>query len=83
MVVDWGRAFEKLPRRIWGFVDLSKLRKNSRINIAGVNNLQPGVYAVVECSKHVVNPINTELITEIEIEVAGFSDSFVSKLMLY
>jgi len=80
-VADWGRGFEKLPSRMWGFVDLSRLRKNSRINIGGVNNLQPGVHAVVECSKHVVNPINTELITEIEIEVAGFSDGFVSKLM--
>jgi len=29
------------------------------------------------------NPSNTELITEIEIEVAGFSDGFVSKLMFY
>ena len=83
VVVDWGRGFQKMPSRIWGFVDLSRLRKNSRINIGGVNNLQPGVYAVVECSKHVANPINTELITEIEIEVAGFSDGFVSKLMFY
>jgi len=81
VVVDWGRGFKKLPSRMWGFVDLSRLHKNSRINIGGVNNLQPGVYAVVECSKHVENPSNTELITEIEIEVAGFSDGFVSKLL--
>jgi len=83
VVVDWGRGFEKLPSRMWGFVDLSKLCKNSRINIGGVNNLQPGVYAVIECSKDVQNPSNTELITEIEIKVAGFSDGFVSKLMFY
>jgi len=38
---------------------------------------------VVECSKHVENPSNTELITEIEIDVGGFSDGFVSKLMFY
>ena len=81
VVVDWGRGFEKLPSRMWGFVDLSKLRKSSRINIGGVNNLQRGVCAAVECSKHVQNPSNTELITEIEIEVAGFSESFASKLM--
>jgi len=68
---------------IWGFVDLSKLRKNSRINIGVVNNLQPWAYAVIECSKHVENPSNTELITEIEINVGGFSDGFVSKLMFY
>jgi len=83
VVADWGRGFEKMPSRMWGFVDLSKLRKNSRINIGGINNLQPGVCAVVECSKHDENPRNTELITEIEIDVGGFSDGFVSKLMFY
>jgi len=83
MVVDWGRGFEKSPSRMWGFVDLSKLRKNSRINVGGVNNLQPGVCAVAECNKHVENPSNAELITEIEIEVAGFSDGFVSKLTFH
>jgi len=61
VVVDWGRGFEKLNSRIWGFVDLSTLRKNSRINIDGVNNLQPGVYAVVECSKHVKNVGQSDL----------------------
>jgi len=64
-------------------VDLSKLRKNSRINIGGVNDLQPGICAVVECSKHVENPSSTELITEIEIDVGGFSNGFVLKLMFY
>jgi len=83
VVADWGRGFEKMPSRIWGSVDLPKLRKNSRINIGGVNNLQRGVYAVVECSKHVENPSNTELTTEIEIDVGGFSDGFISKLMFY
>jgi len=78
-----GRLGQRMPSCTWGFVDLPRLRKNSRINIGGVNNLQPEVYAVVECSKHVENPLNTELITEIEIEVAGFSDGFVSKLMFY
>jgi len=41
VVADWGRGFKKLPSRAWGFVDLSKLRKNSKINIGGVNDLQP------------------------------------------
>jgi len=72
-----------MPSCTWGFVDLSKLHANSRINIGGVNNLLPGVHAVVESSKHVKNPINTELITEIEINVGGFSDGFVSKPVFY
>jgi len=83
VVADWGQGFKKMHSHTWGLVDLSKLRKISRINIGGVNNLQPGVYAAVESSKHVENPSNTELITEIEIDVAGFSDGFVSKLVFY
>ena len=84
VVVDWGRGYEKLPSRIWGFVDLSSLRKNSRINIGGMNNLQAGVYAVVESSKYVENPTNTELIQEIEIEVGGFvAGGYVSQLVFY
>jgi len=82
-VVDWGQGFEKMSSCMWGFVGLSKLRRNSRINIGGVNDLQPGVHAVVESSKHVENPTNTELITEIGINVGGFSDGFVSKLVLH
>jgi len=83
VVVDWGRGFEKLPSRTRCFVDLSRLRKNLRINIGRVNNLKPGVHAVVECSKPVESPSNTELITEIEMEVGGFSDGFASKLMFH
>jgi len=38
---------------------------------------------VVECIKHVANPVNTELTTEIEIKAAGISQGFVSKLMFH
>ena len=84
VVVDWGRGYEKIPNKIWGFVDLTQLRRNSRINIGGIRNLQPGVYAVVEAAEFVENPIDTELITEIEIEVGGFTgEGYVSKLTFY
>ena len=83
VVVDWGRGYGKLPSRIWGFVDLSRLRRNSRIEAGGINNLQPGVYAVVECSQHVPNPKNSELITEIQLEVGGWAGNFVSKIKFY
>jgi hypothetical protein len=84
VVVDWGSGYEKLPSRIWGFVDLSMLRNNSRINFGGVKNLQPGVYAIVECSQRVDNASDTELITEIELEVGGFvGGGYVSQLMFY
>ena len=84
VVVDWGSAYAKLLCRILGFVDLTYLRNNSRINIGGINNLQSGVYAVVESSKYVESPTNTELLTEIEIEVGGFmAGGYVSKLVFY
>jgi len=39
VVVDWGAGCGKMPNKIWGFVDLSKLRKNSRIKFGGIAQL--------------------------------------------
>jgi hypothetical protein len=84
VVVDWGQGYGKLPCHIWGFVDLSKLRKNSRIDVGGLRNLQPGVYVIVESGAHVENAHNAELITEIEIEVGGMVEGgYVSKASFF
>jgi len=78
-----GQRIRKIAQPCVGLCGLVKASEDSGICIGGVNDLQHGVHAVVECSKHVVNPINTELITEIEIEVVGFSDGFASKPMFH
>ena len=86
-MVDWGPGHAKLPSRMWGFVDLSGLRRNSRIAIGGTNDLQPGVHAVAECSKNVarVSKIRSDLMTEIELEVGGWAgaEQFVAKIVFY
>ena len=83
VVVDWGRGYGKLPNKIWGFIDLTQLKRRG-INIGGIRNLQPGVYAVVEATEYPEKPDNTELITEIEVEVDGFTpEGFVSGIRFY
>jgi hypothetical protein len=83
VVVDWGSGHGKLPNKIWGFVDLSKLSNSRRINFGGVQ-LQPTVYAVVESALAVEDGEDTELLSVVETEVGEFSlDGYVSKLKLY
>jgi hypothetical protein len=84
VVVDWGAGFGKIPNKIWGFVDLSKLRKNSRIKFGGINQLEPTVYAVVESAGLVDGSEETELLKEVETEVEDFSvGGYVTKYMFY
>lgn len=50
VVVDWD-DWGHLPNKIWGFVDLRQLPRNSGINYGGLENLLPAIYAIVEsCS---------------------------------
>ena len=85
VVVDWGRGHGKLPCKIWGFLDLSNLPLHRRISVGGLNNLPPGIYAVVEASVLVENAVNTELIREIESEVGSFGgqERYVTQLKFY
>jgi len=85
VVVDWGRGHSKLACKIWGFLDLSNLPLHRRISAGGLNNLQPGIYAVVEASVLVQNAVNAELLREIESEVGSFGgrERYVTQLKFY
>jgi len=85
VVVDWGRCHGKLPCKIWGFLDLSNLPLYCRISVGGLNNLQPGINAVVEASVLVQNAVNAELLREIESEVGSFGgqERYVTQLKFY
>ena len=84
VVVDWGAGFGKIPNKIWGFVDFSKLRNNSRIKFGGINQLEPTVYAVVESTGVVDGGEETELLKEVETEVEDFSvGGHVTKCKFY
>ena len=48
VLVDWGGSDGTLPAKIWGFVDLSKLRPDNTIQCGGLNGITPGIYAIVE-----------------------------------
>ena len=84
VVVDWGAGYGKIPNKIGGFVDLSKLRKNSRIKFGGITQLQPTVYAVVESAFTLGDGDDTELLREVETEVEEFSaEGYMSKLKFF
>jgi len=85
VVVDWGRGHGKLPCKIWGFLDMSNLPLHCMITAGGLNNLRPGIYAVVEASVLVQNAVNTELFREIESEVGSFGgrERYVTQLKFY
>jgi len=84
VVVDWGAGYGKMPNKIWGFVDLSKLRKNSRIKFGGIAQLQPAICAVVESAIALGNGDDTQLLREVETEVEEFlAEGCVSKLKFF
>jgi len=84
VVVDWGAGYGKIPNKIWGFVDLSKLRKNSMIKFGGITQLQPAIYAVVESAIILGNGNDTELLREVETEVEEFlAEGYMSKLKFF
>jgi len=62
VMVDWGAGYGKIPNKIWGFMDLSKLRKNSRIKFGDIAQLQPAICAVVESAIILGDSHDTELL---------------------
>lgn len=84
-MVDWGPD-GILPNKIWGFVDLSSLPHNSGINFGGVQNLQPGLYAIVESAVYSKNKKEIEL-SEIFVpivkQVKGLKHGYVSGMKFY
>jgi hypothetical protein len=53
--IDWGDDGGELPSKISGFVDLSELPEDAGISYGGVQQLSPGVYAIVESAKFLKN----------------------------
>jgi hypothetical protein len=83
--VDWGED-GYLPCKIWGFADLRGLPVNSGISFAGVSNIYPGVYAIVECGLYPQgrNGDNeSEICVPVSKEVGHMVDGCVTELKFY
>jgi hypothetical protein len=65
--VDWGQD-GTLPNKLWGFVDLSGLPPNSKVNYGGINSISPGIYAIVE-SATMIEDEHSELVLSLETDV--------------
>jgi len=87
VIVDWHRD-GKLPNRIYGFVDLralpAHLTRSNHVNCGGLNNIKPGIYAIVEATVMLSEGIaGSELFDVLTAEVSEFDDGAVSKLMFH
>jgi hypothetical protein len=54
VMVDWGDD-GKIPAKIWGFADFSKLPQDNGTTYGGLPPIPPGYYAIVESAPHVHN----------------------------
>jgi len=83
-MVNWGEE-GILPNMIWGFVDLSDLNTNCRVNYGGIR-LTPGIYAVVENAAFVQDEEEcemSELFVPIEKFLAGTLEDIPLKLQFF
>ena len=74
-----------LPCMCWGFVDLSLLPDDAEVNY-GNCNLEPGIYAIVECSRIIKDSTFTgtsEIFQPISKIVGGLTNNLVSHLKFY
>ena len=82
VVINWGQD-GKLPNKIWGFVDLTGLNVNSGISYGGLNNLQPGLYAIVESAMVDAEEADKGIFVPITTEVGELQDGYVTQLLYY
>ncbi len=85
-IVDWGDDGE-LPNRIWGFLDLSVLPPNSGLSHGGIDNIQPGIYAIVESAAYIedekeINRSNIFVPVRKEVDVMEHGNVVRAKLYL-
>jgi len=86
VMINWGGEYGVLPNKIYGFVDLSDVPNEFRIDMGGLTTIAPGIYAIVE-NATVVSGRNvagkTELFTPITTEVGRMRDGRVAQLAFY
>jgi hypothetical protein len=80
--IDWGPAHGTLPNKLWGFVDLTGLPTNSKVNYGGVNSISPGIYAIVE-SATMIEEEHSELVLSLETDVVHNARGEVHDLQFF
>jgi len=92
VMVDWGEH-GKEACKIYGFVDLTKIPPDSPIEYGGIEEVGPGLYAIVENSYKIADEEdeeddedddrNAHLFIPIRKEVQEITTQMVSKLKFY
>ena len=81
-MVDWA-DYGVLPNKLWGFVDLAALPAKSGINYGGLDNLAPGIYAIVENGSWRGEEYDSELVREILLDCELNPDGSVRDLTFF
>ncbi len=84
-LIDFGDD-GKLPCKIWGFADLSKLPEDSGLVYGGLENVSPGFYAIIESGNYVDdrNGIEkSEIFVPITKEVGQIRNNRVARIQFY
>jgi len=85
VVIDWGED-GNLPCKIWGFVDLTFLPHDSGVDYGGIENIAPGLYAIVESARYVEDDVEvqrSEIFVPITKDVGQMKNNKVKKLQYY
>ena len=85
-LIDWGPGYGQLANKLWGFVDLLSLPNgNHGIVYGGLDNVGPGVYAIVESSTACTpeTRLDSELLTRIMLEVEEMNRGYVTEVRFY
>ena len=83
---DWVQVnWENLgpqPNKIWGFVDLTILPKDSKVSHGGIKEIEPAIYAIIESGevKPHKNMPDSELFVPLVLNVGKFHHLKVSSL---
>jgi hypothetical protein len=83
VLIDWGENGGKLPAKIWGFVDLRRLRRQSiDINVGGQKKLSRCIYAIVESAESLKDTATSDLLLAFK-KMARMREGRVADFLFY
>jgi len=86
VLIDWGPPLNKLPSKIYGFLDLRFLPEDNNVEHGGYAGIEPAIYAIVEYAtyqKNIDANFSSALFMPIKTEVGQIRQQRVTKLRLY
>jgi len=85
VLIDWGPPLNKLPSKIYGFLDLRFLPEDNNVEHGGYAGIEPAIYAIVEYATYqkIDDNFSSAIFMPIKTEVGQIQQQRVTKLRLY